>query len=100
MCREPPAARYHVAVASAKTTVTVELPTEAFSALRRSPEEFGLAMRLAAAIHWYQRGEISMEKAALIAGLNRRDFLLELATRRVDAFAVDLDELGRELARG
>jgi hypothetical protein len=41
------------------TTVTLELPEEVFSALRRSPEEFVREMRLAAAIHWYERGEIS-----------------------------------------
>jgi hypothetical protein len=46
-------------VESAMTTVTMELPEEVFSALRRSPEEFVREMRLAAAIHWYKRGEIS-----------------------------------------
>jgi Uncharacterised protein family (UPF0175) len=40
-------------------TVTLELPEEVFSALRRSPEEFVRELRLAAAIHWYERGEIS-----------------------------------------
>lgn len=42
-------------------------------------------MRLAAAIHWYSTGELSMENAAMIAGLNRRDFSLELATRKIDS---------------
>ena len=50
-------------------TVTIELPEEVFSALRRSPKVFAEEMRLAAAIHWYSRGEISQEKAAQIAGL-------------------------------
>ncbi|WP_308873377.1 hypothetical protein [Thiothrix subterranea] len=35
------------------TTFAVELPTEIFSALKRSPPEFLKQMRLAAAIHWY-----------------------------------------------
>ena len=48
-------------------TVSLELPEEIFSALRRSPEEFVREMRLAAAIHWYARGEMSQEKAAQIA---------------------------------
>jgi predicted HTH domain antitoxin len=58
------------------TTLTLELPEDVFSALRRSPEEFGRELRLAAAIHWYQRGQISQEKAAQVAGLDRTDFLM------------------------
>lgn len=46
------------------TTLTIEMPEEAFSALRRSPPEFGKDMRIAAATYWYQKGEISQEKAA------------------------------------
>ncbi|MCG8555728.1 MAG: UPF0175 family protein [Proteobacteria bacterium] len=30
-----------------------------------------------------------MEKAATIAGLNRRDFILELAARKVDVFKLE-----------
>lgn len=78
----------------------VDLPIEVFSALRRSPDEFVREMRLAAAIYWYGRGEVSQEKAAQIAGLDRTDFLLALARAGVDAFAVDVDDLRRELARG
>jgi predicted HTH domain antitoxin len=81
-------------------TVSFDLPDEVFSALRRSPEEFVRALRLAAAIHWYERGEISQEKAARIAGLDRTDFLLALAREQADAFVVDLDDLKRELDRG
>jgi predicted HTH domain antitoxin len=80
-------------------TVSLELPEEIFSALRRSPEEFVREMRLAAAIHWYTRGEISQEKAAQIAGLDRTDFLLALARERVDAFVVNFEDLKREIDR-
>ena len=81
-------------------TVSLELPEEIFSALRRSPEEFVREMRLAAAIHWYARGKMSQEKAAQIAGLDRTDFLLALAREQVDAFVVDIEDLKRELDRG
>lgn len=80
--------------------VTLELPEEVFSALRRSPEEFAREMRLAAAIHWYERGEISQEKAASVAGLDRADFLATLAREKANAFVVDFDDLKRELERG
>ena len=81
-------------------TVSFDLPEDVFSALRRSPDEFVRELRLAAAIHWYERGEISQEKAARIAGLDRTDFLLALAREQADAFVVDLQDLQQELERG
>ena len=81
------------------TRVTLEFPEEVFSALRRSPTEFARELRLAAAIHWYQRGILSQEKAACIAGLDRTDFLLVLAREQVDVFAVDIEDLKQELER-
>ena len=80
--------------------VTFELSEDVLSALRRSPEEFVRELRLAAAIHWYERGEVSQEKAANIAGMDRTDFLLSLARERADAFVVNFDDLKRELERG
>jgi predicted HTH domain antitoxin len=81
-------------------SVTLELPEEVFSALRRSPEEFVAEMRLAAAIYWYQRAEVSQEKAAQIAGLDRTDFLAALARNQVDVFPVDTEALTQEIERG
>lgn len=81
-------------------TMTLDLPEEVFSALRRSPDEFLREMRLAAAIHWYAKGILSQEKAADVAGLDRTDFLMALAREQVDAFRVDLSQLAEELNRG
>lgn len=81
-------------------TVTMDLPEDVFSALRRSPEEFAHEMRLAAAMLWYSRGMVSQEKAAEIAGLNRADFLRALARNEMDVFAVDFTDLQREVDRG
>jgi predicted HTH domain antitoxin len=80
--------------------ITMKLDEGVFSALRRSPDEFANQMRLAAAIHWYKRGEISQEKAAQVAGLDRTDFLLALAREGEDAFVIDFADLDRELKRG
>jgi predicted HTH domain antitoxin len=80
--------------------ITLKLDEGVLSALRRSPDEFANEMRLAAAIHWYQRGELSQEKAAQLAGLDRTDFLLALAREGEDAFVVDFADLDRELQRG
>ena len=81
-------------------TVVMDLPDDVFSALRRSPEEFAREMRLAAAMLWYSRGVVSQEKAAEIAGLNRKAFLAALARNEIDVFSVDFDDLKRELDRG
>ena len=78
----------------------MKVDEDVLSALRRSPDEFVNQMRLAAAIHWYKRGEISQEKAAQVAGLDRTDFLLALAREGEDAFVVDFAYLDRELQRG
>lgn len=81
-------------------TITMDLPDEAFAALRRSPAEFAREMRLAAAMLWYSRGKISQEKGAEIAGLNRSEFLKALAINEIDVFQVDFDDLQRELSLG
>jgi len=77
--------------------IAIDLPDDVFSARKQPPREFARQLRLAAAIHWYGRGEISMEKAAMIAGLDRTDFLAALAAEQVDVFQVDMGSLQEEL---
>lgn len=82
------------------TSITMQLPDEVFSALRRSPDEFSRELRLAGAMHWYRTGRISQEKAAQVAGMDRTEFLLALAREQQDVFLVDPDDLRREVERG
>lgn len=77
--------------------LSIQMPVEAFSSLKQPPREFVKQLRLAAAIYWYTRGEISMEKGAIIAGLDRVDFLEALASRQVNVFNVDMESLRKEL---
>ena len=77
--------------------LAIQMPDEAFSSLKQPPREFVKHLRLAAAIHWYTQKEISMEKGAMIAGLDRVDFLEALACRRIDVFDVDMESLQKEL---
>lgn len=83
-------------------TYPIELPNSAFSALRKSPEEFVLEMKYAAVVKWYEAGMISQDKAAEIAGLSRYDFLTMLARYDVSAIQYTSDLLEKELnyARG
>jgi len=76
------------------TSVEVTFPDSLLAALRKAPHEVAREVRLAASIHWYQQSTISMERAAEFAGLNRAEFLAELARRRVDVFVVDREDLG------
>ena len=80
----------------AVTHVNVPIPESLFGSLRKAPHELAREIGLAAAIHWYQQGQISMERAAEAAGMDRPRFLQELARRKVDVFIVDPEDLARE----
>jgi predicted HTH domain antitoxin len=78
-------------------TLTLDLPDDAFSALRTSPEEFGRELRLAAAIKWYELERISQGKAAEIAGVSRSAFVDALSRYGVSPMQETGDELEREV---
>jgi len=54
--------------------IKFEIPESAFSALLASPGEFVGEMRIAAAMFWYSRGEVSQSIGAEIAG-SRAEFI-------------------------
>jgi len=77
--------------------LNISVPDSSLSTLRCSPNEFVREMKLAAAMHWYQQGIMSQERAAELAGLNRRDFIRALARENLNVFIVDDESLAREL---
>jgi predicted HTH domain antitoxin len=79
------------------TTVTIELPDDVYSALRRSPQEIIREMRLAAAVEWYAQERISQGKGAEIAGLSRAEFIDELARRKIPVAQIRPEELWQEV---
>jgi predicted HTH domain antitoxin len=78
-------------------TVTIEIPDDAFATLHRSPKELSQEMRLASAMIWYAQGRISHEKAARFGGVSRIAFIDALASAKLPAFHVDVDELMEEV---
>lgn len=81
--------------------ISIELPQNAFSALRQEPAAFVREMRLAAAVRWYELERISQAKAAEIAGISRAEFLEALSRYNVTPFQYQSpDDLINEVLDG
>ncbi|MCI0390255.1 MAG: UPF0175 family protein [Acidobacteria bacterium] len=79
--------------------ITVTISQEALAALKLSPEEASEAIRLAAAIKFYEMGRLSSGAAAVLAGIPRTVFLSKLADYGVPTFRQTGEELQEDLAR-
>jgi len=91
--------RRHAGGRDTMPTVTFDVPDGALSALRLSPGEFVKELRVAAALLWYSKGELSQSKAAEIAGKSRAEFIDELSHRRIPVVQVTAEELQDERSR-
>jgi predicted HTH domain antitoxin len=78
--------------------LTLDMPENAFSALRQDPTGFASELKLAACVKWYELGRISQAKAAEIAGLSRADFIDALRSYQVPAIQVGAGGLKEEIA--
>ena len=76
--------------------VKIEVPEGALASLNESPEGFRRALRLAAAVKWYELKRVSQGRAAEIAGLSRSEFLEALGRFQVSPFQYSADELIQE----
>jgi predicted HTH domain antitoxin len=79
-------------------TVSIELPDAAFAALRKAPQQFVQEMRIAAAVKWYELGQLSQGKAAEVAGISREEFVSALARFKVSPLQYTAEELNEELS--
>ena len=76
--------------------ITFDVSENALSALRLSPNEFVREMRIAAALFWYSRGELSQSIGAAIANISRAVFIDLLARRRISVVQATIAELEEE----
>lgn len=73
--------------------MTIEMPEGALSSLRKDPVDFVKELRLAAAVKWYELGEVSQGRAAEIAGVSRQEFVAALGRYQVSPFQYTPEEV-------
>ena len=76
--------------------IILEVSNESLMALRGRSEAAGSRLLLAAAVKFYELGELSSGAAAVLAGLPRVVFLARLADFGVDTFRLTESDLLRE----
>ncbi len=80
-------------------TLRIELPDEQLTQLGGSVDAAEKELLLAAAFHLCRQGEISVSKAANLAGVTYAQFLDEAVRRNVDLFEYDVNDVEQELTR-
>jgi predicted HTH domain antitoxin len=85
---------------TAMSEITLDVPDDTLAALRMTPEQVGVEMRLAAAIKLFELGRLSSGAAAGLAGVPKPVFLQKLAEYGVDTFDLTDEELGQETRLG
>jgi predicted HTH domain antitoxin len=78
-------------------TITFDLPDDVLRQLGDCADDVGSEIRLAAALYWCSRGEMSTSLAARLAGLSYADFLDVAARKHVELFSADSKKLEQEL---
>jgi predicted HTH domain antitoxin len=79
--------------------LTIDMPEGALAAVHQDPQEFARALRLAAAVKWYEMRRISQGRAAEIAGVSRSAFLAALGQFGVSPFQEEAAEILEEATR-
>jgi predicted HTH domain antitoxin len=78
-------------------TFTVDVPDTMLRALDVSPAQASAKLRLAAAMKFYELGELSSGAAAELAGIPKPVFLTRLADFGIDAFRMKPEELDQDI---
>ena len=84
-------------VSSGTETITLEVSQDMLAALKMGATDLGERIRLLAAIAFFQEKQLSLGKAAELAGLNRLTFMDLLTQRGIVVFDYDESALATEL---
>ena len=76
--------------------ITIDIPEQSLLALNRTPDEIPEVLRMAAAVKFYELGQLSSGAAAELAGVPKPVFLSRLADYSVASFSYDAESLKRE----
>lgn len=74
-------------------TIQIDLADDVLLGMQKDDRSMAAEMRLAAAAKWYECGILTQEKAAVVAGLSRAEFLTALARFSVSPFQETKDEI-------
>jgi predicted HTH domain antitoxin len=80
--------------------IMMDIPDVSLLALKISEEQAEEALRMAAAVKFFEMGRLSSGAAALLAGVPRVVFLSRLADYGVDTFRLTAEDFQKETRRG
>ena len=81
----------------AALTISFDVPQELLASLNTGPVDLEKNMRLVAAMTYFQEKKLSLGKAAQLAGLNRLEFMDQLAQKGIVVFDYDESILHSDL---
>jgi len=82
------------------SSVTVEVPEDAFELLGKSEVKFGRELLVAAVLRWFEEGRLSQGQAATLLGLKRRTFFELLDEHHVSPVQMSVADLEEDFRRG
>ena len=82
---------------SGNRSIHIEYPSTLPDALQRTPAEFEREARLAMAVKLFELKRLTSGQAALLAGIDRTTFLMQLAEQGVAMIDLPPDELADDV---